>query len=324
MLRKLFPSGVHISPAQSFNIVFFAEGFRANEQASFTSACVTFYHKLVEIPPFNITRYRPEWLTIYTRFSPSANAGPAIGTAIPGRTIFESAIQPSGALTVNGELVNAAVTAETVRDTGADVPLSEYCVTSSVPVGLKSTLIVVLLPSLPAPGAEVERIPGSDDVYFIATTQTGMWHQVVLRAVCKIIGLQDEFEVAGPAFLEPTTKEERFQPFYNVQYLSIPPLTNGSPAKWRSLFGPAAQSSPASVHPRTGNVAVPDNTINATPTTPDRVEYFEGAAGFRTKVYRSAKDCLMRRRIGDPALPLRNAPVPLCVACRRFLYSCIG
>ena len=66
---------------------------------------------------------------------------------------------------------------------------------------------------------------------------------------------------------------------------------------------------------------LPDNTIDAVPMTPSTIEYWEGGGGYRTKVYRSAHDCLMRRRIGESRLPVSAGRVAFCKVCTQHLRN---
>ena len=323
MLQKIFPGGVGNSPRHCFKVVFLSEGYLAQEQHLFTGACAQFVERMLGIPPFNLTRINPHWLSVYRLFVPSANAGPASGSSSPGRTAFESAIDPAtGILSVNAVLVRDAVDAAQLRVEDDEEPLSDFCVKGAPVSRTTGTLLVVLLPPVSplAGGADAEHLPVVDTEYhFVATTQNGEWHQVVLRGLGKLVGLGDEFETA----VAPPTPVNRFLLPCNLDHFGSVPLTNRDSARWRSLFPPARQSSPPVVHPKPAPHA-PDHTLPQFPTAPDGVEFWEGGGGYATQIYRTAKDCLMRRRIGDPALPVRAAPVSLCPACRRFLHSVIG
>jgi hypothetical protein len=324
MLQKVaFPGGQ--PPGYAFNVILLAEGYLAAEGSAFHGACLDFVERLLLVPPFNLTRINPGWLNVYKRFLPSANAGPAAGPAPAGRTVFESSLDAAtGRLTANPARVAAVVDAETVEYGGSILPLNQFVgVSSRAAAGL--TLLALLLPAhASAAGGELEYQPGAADYYFVATTQNGEWHQVIMRAMAGMLGLADEFELPGPEFLAPGTGADRAALHPNVIPRATPPLLNKDVARWRPLIGLARQNSPATVHPRTAPPGTPDNTLSAVPTTPSEIEFWEGGEGFRTKVYRSAPDCLMRRRIGDANLPVRGRRVPFCRVCRKFLQDLLS
>jgi hypothetical protein len=303
--------------------VLFAEGFVAAEESAFLAACAQFIQRLVATPPFNLTRISPQSLSVYARFMASGASGPVTGARISGRTVFESAVDGAGVLTVSPARVKAVVDAEEIRVAGVAAPLPAFVTPGEQTLGMRGTLLVLLLPQQAGNGVEAELLPASlDEYHCVATSLNGAWHQLVLRAMGAAFGLGDEFELPGPAWLAPAP-EEPWIPYFNLEYFDVPPLVNRTSPKWRELFGPAAQNSPPVIHPKPLPAATPDTTLAAFPAMPDSVELWEGGGGYRTKVYRTAQDCLMRRRIGDPALPVRSAPVPFCLACRRFLSDCI-
>jgi hypothetical protein len=328
MLRKIFPSGVGNSIAHSFRLLLLAEGFTAAQGPAFSAACSDLIERLVLIPPFNHTRVRPHWLTVHRSFAPSANAGPASGASVPGRTRFDAAIAPAtGVMSLDAAKVVAALDAEQFDDGGGLQAISSYLKKGGLPNVGAGFLVVVLLPNVatPAAGGEYEHDPADDEYHFVATTMNGEWVQVIARGIGMSLGLCDEYEAAGADFLEPVQSVNKAMPYPNLTYFPTNPTLNKDAVRWRGLFSRAQLNSPAVIHGKAAGAAgTPDNTINAYPVTPGTVEFWEGGGRFRTKVFRSAKDCLMRRRIGDPALPVRTQPVPFCVACRSYVKNVIG
>jgi len=327
MLHKIFPSGVGNSIAHSFRLILVAEGFTQTQGPAFALACTELVQRLILLPPFNITRVRPEWLSVYRVFVPSANAGPASGAVVAGRTAFDAAIDPgTGALTVDAVKVTADLDAQQFDDGGGAQPVAQFLRKGPLPNVGAGYLIALLLPSVavPAQGGEYEHDPADDEYHFVATTMNGEWHQVIARGIGMSFGLGDEYESAGAPFLAPADGINKAMPYPNLTYFETNPTLNKDALRWRGLFSRAQLNSPAVIHAKAaGAAAAPDNSINPFPVTPGTVEFWEGGGRFRSKVFRSAKDCLMRRRIGDPALPVRTAPVPFCVACRSYLKHCI-
>lgn len=325
MLKKIFPALAGNPGARSFKLILLAEGYVAGQDAQFAADCVSFIEAMLATAPFNLTRVNPNWISVYSLFSVSANAGPATGTATPGRTTYESAIDPStGVLIVSADKVNATVAAEKIDVNGAATPLADYCAQGQPSAGSTGVLIVVLLPavSTPSQGAEMEHLPAPADYHFVATTQNGLWPQVIFRAMGRCLGLGDEYELDGPDQLAPPDTLQYAIPF-NLELYRSPPVTNDASAKWTWLMSATEQHGPANVHAKVGLPATADYSVNTVPETPVSIEYWEGGAGYRTQIYRTAKDCLMRRRIGDARLPVRTDPVPFCLSCRKFIEQVI-
>ena len=328
MTKKIFPFATGNSPFNSFKLVLISEGYLASESSKFASDCQEFTFRLVQTSPFNMSRSNARWLSIYTIFTASNNSGPSIDApAGTGRTAFESSVNTHlGTLTVNIVKFKAFVNVERLSVKGEAIPLSEFCAEGIPTYGNTGTLIVLLLPSGSSGtlGGELEYNPGLNDYHFVATSCDGEWQQVIFRGIAKCLGLGDEFELPGNDFLEPPLAARKYVPFFNLEYFSVPPITNDASIKWRSLLGATQRKAQPIVHAKTSNIATPDNTYNSFPMTPERIEYWEGGGGFRTHIYRTAKDCLMRRRIGDQNLPVRSQHVAFCIACRKFLEGIIS
>ena len=135
--------------------------------------------------------------------------------------------------------------------------------------------------------------------------------------------LADEFELPGTAYLEPGTAG--FAPAaYNLEvFESAPPSPIDSGSQWYALSGVSERTSTTGVHAKV-DPTTPDVTIDSAPARQSRIEFWEGGGGFRTKVWRAAHDCLMRRRFGDATLSVRSAKVSFCPACRYYLRGVIG
>jgi hypothetical protein len=289
MLQKLYPSCAGAPLASSFKLIFLAEGFAS--RVDFLSACADFYDWLLATPPFNVTRFGPGWLTVFGEFT-----HPPVPIATgPSTANGAIALQP-GALT-------ALMPNLTVREHGVTRPLSDIFPSGFAYGGWAGGLIVVLLPSGGVSAAQVEHMPGAGEYHFIAVTTDAYWEQLVARTIAHLLGLEEEH--GGPAQAPVTPQDKAFFGF-NVDYRPNPPGI-AAENKWRVLGANSATPAPAA--------ATPDSY----PTTPDGVAYWEGAGGFQSEVYRTAKDCLMRRRLSDPSSSLRARRVPFCLACRTAL-----
>lgn len=328
MLRKIFPFDAESSFFNSFKIVFIPEGYLASESAFFTASCIEFVNKLLETPPFNLTRINSNWLSVYTSFISSNNSGPSVN-AIPSinRTAFESQVNTvTGLIAINQQKLNAHVDSETFHYADSILNLSDNVERDGPSYGRNGTLFVVLLPPLQghSAGAEFENTPGNNDYYFVSTTQDGEWHQVVTRALSKLLGLGDEFESDGDIFLEPDDEKIRdLLAFPNIQYFETPPVAVTPESQWYDLFSITQRGLPIAIHNKVGLPASGDYTINTQLINYTRPEFWEGAGGYRTKVYRSNFDCLLRRQIGNSQLVVRQNRVDFCPTCLHFLKNII-
>ena len=328
MLRKIFPSDAESSFENSFKIILISEGYQSSESASFASSCIDFVDLFLDKAPFNLTRINSNWISVYSSFIASNNSGASIDSAAPAnRTAFESSINTTTKLlSFNEQKINDHLDAETFLN-GEDVAQFDKYIGKGEPVyGKSGCLPVLLLPAVAGhpSGGEYEKAINNNDYYFVATTQDGEWHQVIIRAVCKLLGLGDEYELEGSNFLAPSTDDAKsYLSYPNVQYFEQPPLTVTGLSKWYSMFSVTKRSMPPEIHAKTGLPSAPDNSINVQLTSNSEVAFWEGAAGYRTKVYRSSADCLLRRKIGHPQLLVRQQSVSFCPVCLQFLKTLI-
>jgi hypothetical protein len=89
------------------------------------------------------------------------------------------------------------------------------------------------------------------------------------------------------------------------------------------LFSLTQRGLPISIHNKVGVPNLGDYTLNNQYIRYEKPEFWEGAGGFRTKVYRSSFDCLQRRQIGNALLPVRQNLVEFCPVCLNFLANII-
>lgn len=327
MLKKLFPTGIGNTPLDSFKLILVAEGYLAAENAAFAGDCVDLLERLLATTPFNLSRGHPHWLSVYGAFQASAQSGPAIDTpAAAGRTMFESSLNTAtGVLTVNQAKVNAYVAAETVPFGVGSEALAEFCAVGERSYGLTGALIVLLLPAIAGHpnGGEAENAPGANDYHFVATSKNGVYQQVVASALARCLGLGDEFELAGANQLSPGDEGIPVTRHFNLEYFETgPPNPITGATKWFPLFSAVERTLVPAIHPK-ADPTTPDTSLDSPPATAAGVQFWEGGGGYRTKIWRTSHDCLMRRRIGDQALPVRATPVPLCPACRFHLSRVI-
>lgn len=327
--RKIFPYGIASSPYETFKLVILSEGFVAGEERQFYDSCTTLMDNILDTPPFNVLKFSPFWLNTYIHFEASANAGPAINTsASTGRSAFDTSLDTSSeVLSIDASKVAALLNTLTVKNDDSNVDLSELMGPGDMIRATHGGLVLVLLPETSGNnGGELEYYPADNtEYYFVATTMNGNWHQIVLRAISKLLGLGDEFELDGSANEAPPPLDHSNTGFPNLLYFDPPPTTPPNASWiWYPMLSGFKQTQVMPVHPHPGAIGTADRSLPAFPASPDTIELWEGGAGFRTKVYRPAFDCLMRRRIGDNSLPVRTQIVPFCKVCKYVLFSQIN
>lgn len=326
MLHKIFPSCAPKPPQDVFKLVFLPEGFTEAEKKGFYDACQYFVEKFLKTPPFSITKINPYWINLYAGFQGSSQSGAADGASAPGRTLFESFYNAGDqSLTIDQSRVNTVLddSALTFPFQDESIPFPDLVEKGFSQKGQLATLVVILLPPIDGESETYasENSPASDDYAYVATSVNNHWEQVVYRSIANRLGLGDEFEKAGPEFQAPSQGADDARSL-NLQYIASPSTTELPPKmKWREYFSVAQKISSPSIHIRTGDTSVPDNTINTVPVSTSKPEFWEGAGGFRTGVFRPAKDCLMRRQIGNTDLPIATTRVPFCYVCKTMLQS---
>lgn len=329
--RKIFPVNGDVSPKASFRIIIFSEGYLSTESTQFYEDSRELVDRLLALTPFNISKRSKNWLSVYSHFTSSDNAGPSTTVPPPlGRTAFESTIDSANELlTVNPLLLQAEINnVELRRFDLSDLPLSETMPLGSVPRHTIATLPVVLLPETTGNGGELEYFPEPNEPYFIATTKNGRWEQVVARSIARIFGLADEFELEGFEYTDVSDFDALVQSIYSPNLAAYDDVSILNPlpqpkSAWYPLISATKKSTPFTVHPHPGLSLTPDRSLPNHPTSHEEIALWEGAGGYRKNLYRSAHDCLNRRRIGDNSLPIRNTQVPFCKVCEAVIENMI-
>lgn len=166
-------------------------------------------------------------------------------------------------------------------------------------------------------------------VNVLATICDEYWEQTVTNMIGKLIGLQDESEYPGSSYLSPPSEIDGLlisSASPNLLYFNDDPdFVSFRNTKWNILSENFKDVKQVIRKKTERSPTMPDYTIPQYQYSPEKVELWEGGGGYRTKVYRSAQDCLMRRRFGDKNLSLRKEELPLCPVCealfRQALFS---
>jgi hypothetical protein len=327
-LKKIFPAAIAASPAVTFKLVIVAEGFTTSQEQVFYNNCNELVSSIFATTPFSLTRHIPSWINIYTYFQASANEGCAVDApASAGRTAFESSLASAAELlSFNTASINDFIDNVFIQQGDSSEHLSTRMSRGTVMYGSLACLVLVLLPPTGGNGGEYEHSPAEEDYYFVATTQDGEWHQVVIRAIAKCLGLWDEFELSGTDYGSPGEDDAHFyhSAARNLVYFDTPPgSAPDSSFKWRKLLSATQQLLPLEVVSHPGDANTPDRSLSTEPISSQQIKLYEGGGGYRSRIYRSSFDCLLRRRIGDTSIPVRKQLVPLCPVCLEELLGCI-
>ncbi len=202
--------------------------------------------------------------------------------------------------------------------------LSKHLVSSdnSLPssVATQKILLVGLVSEIDDTSLSVEGIKSINvdkyEINAVVTSLYGYWEQIIFRALGQLIGLGDESENDSVHYLAPGVDENAAfedRVFHNLLFSKEP--ANIAKDKWRMLLGGLDQSTSMPIHRSELHPTSPDYASLQYQYSPEKIEFWEGGGGYRTQVYRSAQDCIMRRRIGDKRLPLRKTKLPLCPVC---------
>jgi hypothetical protein len=317
-VHAIYPSH-RVSLWSAFHVLFVAEGFVAADEPVFLRWCRVFERALLDTPPFGLLKSNQHVLALWGLFVASQQAGPVRGPP-PGATAFRSTYDPgTGTLTVDESDLAARLGAARLPGPGGTsieaTRLLKYVVAPY------DGLVVVLLP----PSAGGAELPGELDANphglttgapsYVAVTADPGWERVVVRALARCFGLGDEFSRADGT---PPPDLEAIKAGFYANLLAGPlPAADKPPPeefKWYRDLSFDARTQPVPVIPFGGSP----------PSPPRQIALFEGGGGYRSKVYRSAADCVMRRRIGGGADSPRQRPVPFCTVCDHFLMRAIS
>lgn len=324
----------YLSFDQTFNLLLIAEGFQ--EERAFIQACQRLTTALARTTPFNNAGKFP-WLTVFRHFEASSQPGPALGTQ-PGNTLLGSTYDAaSRTLTVDPLRVTALLQRLTIEG----LPATNYFPLGREFYGQTGSAVIVLTPSAvngtavsadmqyPASPLLYNRVVPQGQVAFTATTTDGdYWHQVVVRALGRLLGLWDEFELPGTDYQVPTEEQATmFSLAPNLVYSLQPPAPPlNAEFKWYTVMSEGERANPTVIaHPLPAanpNYDLPDSAISSS-----KIQLVEGGGGFRSQVYRSASDCLMRHPIGMAnagSLSLKDREHPFCPVCTRYLQDVLS
>lgn len=147
------------------------------------------------------------------------------------------------------------------------------------------------------------------------------FEQLILRTLLKKNSLGDEFEFNEIDYLEPMEESIFWINYYHYNlncYINEPFYIGHSDNKWKSL--PVNNNALLFINKYPGHPEEADNHTHLF-FYDQEFSIWEGGGGYRTKIYRSSYDCLLRRKIGDKNLMLGREKVPLCPACEAYIRT---
>lgn len=319
--------------ATSHQLIFIAEGYVASDENLFYKDVYEILENLVNTFPFNILKGNGnnQMFSTYVSFTPSNQSGYANSQiAAEGRTVFETYFV-NNQLNVNYTKINTYIdeleftnSDQLVYEVSSGVKKDGGNIREGIQSNATQCLVFIILPRANRPDVELE-IYNANTYYSILTTADDFAEQIVLRAVSKMFSLGDEFDLPGSENLKPTESQaDTILHYYNNLYYAPDINVGPNPSSdelffWRSFFD-KNYNYPVVINKNLTPTVVNRNLPVASVTYKD-IELWEGAGGYRTDVYRSAEDCLMRRRIGDSTLPVKNQRVAFCPVCREFLLG---
>lgn len=311
-----------INPSSIFSINSYLKLFIISEgyvsQRSFYDDCLSLYRKILLHAPFNIL-IDASFIEFFLFYIPAQHHGPyleAYNNSL--RLNFDTVLdEENEVLTLNHSKLNDVLT-ELDGQTGSSSDGASL-------MDSNSGIIVVLSPSVSTngTGGSFEYLSQSaDSPSFVATTTDGYWEQVVIRAMCRYFGLGDEFELNGSDFHEPEVgngifiDELRPNLMYDPRPLERMELSN---TKWNYLIPSVLKNREQEIHRHSNHPQNADETFSSYNYSMSGNVLWEGGGGFRSKIYRYAHDCIMRRRIGSKNLPIKTTKVPLCHICESYM-----
>lgn len=309
---KIISTYNNSSNQSSLKLFIISEGYVS--QQSFYSESFSLQEKILSHTPFNILT-DASFIESSLYYTPTEHHGPYLGTYGNNLSLnFDTVLnEENQLLTLNlSKLKNVLADLESQASNSLDA------------TSLKDGIIVVLTPSVSTNGigGSFEYLSQSDDEpSFVATTTDGYWEQVVIRAICRYFGLGDEFELDGADYLEPEIRNgfiiDELMPnlIYDPTILESMDLAD---TKWQSLIPSILKNQEQEINRHVNHPLHADETFSPYSSINSDV-LWEGGGGFRTKIYRYAHDCLMRRRIGSKSLPIKTSKVPLCHICETYM-----
>ena len=250
----------HGSPAERFNLVLVAEGYRTAELAQFATDAEAFVNRLFATPPFDALQDAFNVYRIDVASTDSGADDPAAcgGTGATPATYFDASFCSSG---IRRLLVANTNTVRTVAN--AEVPEWHQ---------------ILVMVNSPTWGGSGGAIP-------VMSTSPGWEDGAIHEFGHASFGLADEYEYWGGCGIDV---DRNNHPAAEPSEPNVTVDSNRATVKWGDLILPTTPVPTTS----NANCALCDPQVN--PVPPGTVGLFEGAHYYHCDVFRPQFDCMMR------------------------------
>lgn len=328
-IRKIFPADNSRSDlTRTLNIVFIAEGYTENHELQFTKDCLSCVKRLKDIFPFNRLKQQVGAINFFSCFVPSDNEGPVVNSsAIANRTFLESTLDTStNIISINNQLFLDLCNDLEYFDPTLDdfVAVNDY--DNDAPI--ISIMPFILIPanesSYPNGGELLLLSENSpEEVGILACTADNHFENILAQFIGYTVGLGAEYDMPGNDFLAPTDDERKGVILSHLNLITESEIEEIESSRWSKFLTKSSIDSGIDIHSHP-NSSNPNRELLTPFLTTTNIQLWEGGAGFRTGVFRSAEDCIMRRKVGDVELPIKQDRLGFCPICRNIIQNRIG
>lgn len=307
-----------LGPSNStFNVVILSEGYTSSQENQFYADVFELWKRLLNYFPFTALKYSNSSISFNTYFQASNNSGFATSASTATnfnnfQTYYDTTLSK---LVCDLDILDTFLEECKITINDEESDLIDYLFKQQIPLSYGATLVFVLLPTCSTIVAETENY-NEDHYYSVMTSKDGFFEQILIRAMAKLVGLGDEYEQSG---ISPSDEDGKaiHDIFPNLYYIPDPLITvnvSDEEFKWKSFL----HSSSTTINKIPNTVL---NSLQSVPVSYDNIQLIEGGGRCQTKIYRSAPDCLLRRKIGDTTLKVKEKKVSLCAICAKILSN---
>lgn len=323
IIPSILPSSNRVS--SNINLIFISEGFLIEDEKYFWNLLNYFSQKLNTTFPFSIASQNSNFINVYGCFLSSKIKGANLqGDFINNSNLLDSYYNSTSLrlMVDESKLIDLAKKI-VINNNGNEINFKKVLSENYVQTEY-SNLFIILIPEndITELDGELESINNSQ-VNYIAFTTKGRWEQFVFKSIGKMLGLADEFELSDENSLEPDRHEKELISFHSPNLFCFEENESenfSSSLKWKS-FTSVFNNPPHVINVKDYNF--PNESLPNNNFSNSKILFTEGGGGYRKGVFRSSKDCLMRRRFNSKTLPIRESKIPFCFICEDYLKNII-